>query len=391
MAITLEDIDADLPRKEALRKIQLNFNRVSGLGEEVENLRAQLAQLWTGVNATGSSTQPPTGCEYNMKRWYVDVPLGATSASYTDWTPRVIGSGFTIWSIAPENYSHHSKNSVYMDDQPLTNEGEAASISITAFGSVLFYDATAPSYTDYTSEAGTEYGDEFSLMDETGDYLYVGAAAVFAGITMDFKTPALGYTLVEEYWDGASWSTLATTDNTNNWTRNNTITWTAPSDWALTVVNAVNMYWVRFSTTTTPDRVAEAYYAAPDTSVVTKILLSEDELEAKDYKFCSYGNTLYVSLPSEGDPDYEGSTYVRSGSSATNLQNYFASNHAFDAFYENVLWTGGDIALQMRRFEQAGAPSPEVNEKLWWYDTNNGKLYMVYGDEDLGTKKVEFT
>ena len=63
MAITLEDIDSDLPRKEALRKIQLNFNRVSGLGEEIENVRAQLAQLWTGVNATGSSAHPPTGCK----------------------------------------------------------------------------------------------------------------------------------------------------------------------------------------------------------------------------------------------------------------------------------------------------------------------------------------
>jgi len=346
MAITLEDIDTDLPFKEAMRKIQLNFNRLNGLLEHVENLGQKLGQLWSGVNCAYDATHPGSGAETDMRRWYDNVGLGNTVDSYTDWTPRVVGSGFTIWSIAPTNYKHSEFNSVYMDEQPLDNEGEATSLALSSFASVLFYDGS--DYTDNSTEAASEFGNEFTLLEDTSDYLYVGDDAKFSGVAFGFHTPALGVTLKVEYYNGSSWSTLSVTDDTENWVQNGNITWTAPADWAQTDVNGDTKYWVRFSSTDTLARIPKAYYVTPKDSVITLLQLTAEDIERKKYKFCSYNGEIYVALPSDGDYDYEGSTYIRSGSSAAKLQSYFVSNHQFRAFYENSQWTGGGLSVEQR-------------------------------------------
>lgn len=70
----------------------------------------------------------------------------------------------------------------------------------------------------------------------------------FSGLVFDIGTPGQGlYTLIWEYWSGATWSTLTTQDNTNSFrnTGVNTVHWAQPSNWASTTVNSVTGLWVR--------------------------------------------------------------------------------------------------------------------------------------------------
>lgn len=351
MSINLNGIDTDLDLRTALKLIQENFNKLSGLDERVDDLGQKYGQLWTGVNVAGDVTHPGSGAEIGTNRWYDDVYLGNTSDTYTDWIPTLVGSGFTVWRIAPTDYRHNEKNNLYMDDQPLVNEGLASSVALAAFAKVFTYNGAV--YTDVTAEAGTEYGTEFELLADTNDYLYCGAAAVFAGVSFNFHTPGIGHTIKAEYYNGATWETLADTDTTSDFSQNGSMEWTIPGTWATVAVNGSTQYWVRFSTTAAPDRVAAAYSITPTTSVVAMVQLSSDDLTKKNYRWCSYGAEIYAALPSDGDPDYDGINFVRSGSSLSNRQSYFASNHSFRAFYESATWTGGYLSVA-RRLEAHG-------------------------------------
>ena len=66
---------------------------------------------------------------------------------------------------------------------------------------------------------------------------------------MDIGTAGVGnFALSHEYWDGFAWTALASAiDNTLEFTLagKHNIYWTVPGDWALTVVNAQNLYWIR--------------------------------------------------------------------------------------------------------------------------------------------------
>jgi hypothetical protein len=45
----------------------------------------------------------------------------------------------------------------------------------------------------------------------------------------------------------------------------------------------------------------------------------------------------------------------------------------------------------LRRVSQSAQPTPSDGELLLWRDTDDDKTYLVYDDEDVGTRKIELT
>lgn len=87
----------------------------------------------------------------------------------------------------------------------------------------------------------------------TGDILYLGADQPFYGIATYLSDWADGATFVQEYWNGAAWTTL--TPDTRGpgsftWSPdvNGIFAWptSSVSNWAKTTVNSESRYWIRF-------------------------------------------------------------------------------------------------------------------------------------------------
>jgi hypothetical protein len=102
---------------------------------------------------------------------------------------------------------------------------------------------------------------------QNGDMLYVGAVDtavgalddrnVFHNIIFNVGTAATygaGDSSAWEYWNGAAWATLQVYDDTSSGTAMDEafgvggirgVHWAFPSNWAATIINGVNAYWVR--------------------------------------------------------------------------------------------------------------------------------------------------
>ena len=105
-----------------------------------------------------------------------------------------------------------------------------------------------------------------------GDAYYFGYASTFPAIRVKQDTKGVGvWSIVWQYWNGA-WTNLAgVNDPTNGWRPSATgtfrIYWTLPGDWALTVVQGLNLYWVRarvdaYTSVTTQPKGSRAWIQA---------------------------------------------------------------------------------------------------------------------------------
>jgi len=267
--------------------------------------------------------------------------LGHTLATYSGFTHLKAESGYSIWKYSPTNYQYNSLNQFYFDDKLIVNKGEATSESATAFTSVFLYNGDSGSgYTDDTAEAATEGGTAFELMDSINDYLYLGiATSTFSGAKFEFATRGSNYTLKVEYWNGAWTQLTANTndldDNTSGFESDAIITWTTPNDWVTTTVNSVSSYWVRFSTTTAPVTTATCNYLIPGNSVIALLALSSTEIQNEEWAWCSYTTAVYFTIRNTGSASYEGSYFITSASTASNLQNFFIYNHEYKGDYKD--------------------------------------------------------
>ena len=260
-----------------------------------------------------------------------DQGIGNTVSTYTGWSSLKTETGYDIWSFSPFNYAYNAKNQFYFNDKVLAAKGEATSESAVVYDYVYLYDGTGDTYTDDTTEAGTEGGTGFNLMGATDDYLYLGESSTFSGIKFEYQTRGSNYTLGVEYYDSvAGWTVLTAntdnlTDNTSNFASDGAITWSLPATWTTTAVNGQTKYWVRISTSTVPVTTAKVYYIIPGTSVVGLLALSSSEIQAETWAWCSYNATIYVTIRNTGNAAYEGDYFIDSGSSSTNLENFFVS------------------------------------------------------------------
>ena len=278
----------------------------------------------------------------NQPRKFVrNDSLGHTLTTYTGWTHLKSEDGYSIWKYTPTSYVYNALNEVYVDDEKLQNKGLALTESASAFDTVFNFNGDSGSgYTDDTTEAGTEIGTEFSLMNSVNDYLYVGLSATYAGIKFEFHTRGANYNLVVEYWNGSAWTALVATtnlldDDTHNFGSDGAISWTIPTNWATTTVNSVaSKYWIRISTTTTPVTTAKAYYVIPANSVPALLSRSGTQVLNQDWAWCTYGTSIYVTIRNAGAASAEGNFFITSSSSTNNKQNFFIYNHEYSANHE---------------------------------------------------------
>jgi hypothetical protein len=320
----------------SIKKINNNLpitTKISQLNDMIMELNGLIAQGKFDINEI-DALYTATAEDRQFLR---NQSLGNTLTTYSGWSHLYAEGGYSIWKYSPTNYEYNSVNQLYMDNKVLENRLEASSETATTFDSVFVYNGST--YSDNTTEAGTENGTSFNLLADTNDYLYVGLSTTFSGISFEFDVRGSNNTLYLEYWNGNVWTDLDISsadfvDDTSNLESDGRIYWTIPGNWVVTGVNGVsNKYWVRVSTTTTPVTTAKAFLVQPANSVISLLKLSSEEIFNEDWAWCSYGTAIYVTLRNTGNSAYEGDYFIASSSSSLNKQNYFISNHEFKADY----------------------------------------------------------
>jgi len=297
-----------------------------------------------------------------------DVLLGNTLGDYTDWTWVHNESGYSIWKIAPDNYAYNANNELFFTDKLCVNMGSATSEILVDFDSVqVYHDISGTDYTVITSSITDDDGTNANLMEEIGDYLYIGHASQFYGATFEFDTRGSDYTLVFEFWNSSAWIPFVPTDNTDNFLSDGLIQWstTAVTGWATSTVNGVtSKYWIRISTTSIPITQAIVDLITPKTSVVGLLSLSSSEIFAETWKWCSYNGSVYVTIRNAGNSSYEGDYFITQTSSSANKENFFVNNQEFKISYEDSTYTAPSDGAENISFSKVGWTSTNVHDAI---------------------------
>ena len=283
------------------------------------------------------------------RKFYRDADIGNTIATYSNWSHQYAKAGYSIWKYSPSNYSYSDLNQLFMNNKSLVNRGEAASDVATTFDKIELYNGDSGSgYIDNTTEAGLQGGTEFELMDSDEDYLYIGDASVFNGIKLEFKTRGSNYALVFEYYNGA-WTEFTPIDNTGDFISDGNITWETAdvNGWTTVNINGTTQYWIRISTTNLPITVAEAYWIIPASSVEGLLALSSTQVTNEEWAWCSYNDSMYVTIRNAGNSNYEGDYFIASSSTANNKQNFFITNNPFTANYLDSTYTVAGLSYSV--------------------------------------------
>jgi len=110
---------------------------------------------------------------------------------------------------------------------------------------VLMYDGS--DFVDHSVEADSAAGTPFTINADDDDFLYCGKLTKFKELAIDVGTAMTGYTnSLWEYWNGTAWATLSMT-GTADFSVDAVLSFTLPGAWALTTVNGVTAYWIRYS------------------------------------------------------------------------------------------------------------------------------------------------
>lgn len=103
---------------------------------------------------------------------------------------------------------------------------------------------------DETAEANSEASGDMTLLPAApavNDAYYFGAQVPFRALTVALSVAGEGdYTLVWEYWNGASWAAISSLiDGTQGFTSSGAVTLEPPNDWAAATINGVGAYHLR--------------------------------------------------------------------------------------------------------------------------------------------------
>jgi len=325
MSDDIYKIDQGLPTSKKIEKLNAMILALEGKIAQAQFNKHEVGELYSGAGFTRKYTR--------------NVSLGHTLDTYANWSHVKAEAGYSIWKIAPANYDYADENNLYLDNQVLTNKGEASSESAVTFNDLLVYDGST--YTTNTTEAGTEEGTAFDIDITSGSnsYLYAGSTTTFKGMKFEFGTRGSNYTLRTEIFCSGntsnSWIQLTDCDgyddDTSDFESDGNIEWHLDSDtgagWLQTAVNGINRYWARVQTITIPATTATANYIIPTESVIGLLSLSSNQVLNDSWEWCTYSNSIYVTLRNAGAAAYEGDYFLTSTSSTTNKQNYFIYNH----------------------------------------------------------------
>jgi len=201
----------------------------------------------------------------NNWRWRKSLDYGATwggnSPTYSvsnDYLP--IESGITVrW----ENLTGHTTGNKWQFYAfPQAPQG-SFTVAPNMYDELLKtndYNAATVLFEDITSELSTST-DKTTTIFTTGttSALYVGTLTKFRTFYVNMVLASQGLTIVGEYWNGATWTTLTLTDGSNNFTQSGPITFVKPNDWTTDtkppeIEDDYNYYWVRFRSSTSITR-----------------------------------------------------------------------------------------------------------------------------------------
>lgn len=118
--------------------------------------------------------------------------------------------------------------------------------------------------TDYSAEAQDGSTGTSAVLSSlaTTDFVYIGAAVPFAGVTIDIDSANDNASVLSvDYWDGNSWEDITPTDGTDvagdTLKQDGAVTWTIPADWEPTSLRLAGapkgpftgnkFYWTRWS------------------------------------------------------------------------------------------------------------------------------------------------
>ena len=173
---------------------------------------------------------------------------GVTWTALTDWKKKWVGGQYKYWvqiTFDKVLKAGTALNECYPINNPST---------------VIFYDDSGTSYTDDSADAMSATANDVpTAAIEAADYFYVGSDNPFNSIKaiVGSTVNATASLLEAEYYTSAStWATLTISDGTETggtttFAQNGDITFTEPSNWAVTDVNSTSRYWVRLSVGTT--------------------------------------------------------------------------------------------------------------------------------------------
>lgn len=94
------------------------------------------------------------------------------------------------------------------------------------------YQGADGSLSDETTDSADTGTADITLFGSDDDALYLGSDGKFSGVVIALSTLASAtITPTFQYWNGAAWVTLTVTDNSTGLTKNDLISFTAPSNW----------------------------------------------------------------------------------------------------------------------------------------------------------------
>lgn len=154
-----------------------------------------------------------------------------------------------------------------------SGKGGLTAVSVRQFLNYCYHFDGTSTYTDRSAEADTAAGTPFTAVANAVSKLYIGKLTKFQEVRIEVNVAAVGYTVPTwEYWNGSAWTTL-TTVGTADFSADATFTFTLPGSWALTTVNGISAYWLRFQQTA----------AAPATPATVDNIGRQAMVENTDY------------------------------------------------------------------------------------------------------------
>jgi len=194
--------------------------------------------------------------EYAVDASFSDLAGNTTSASDTITLDKV---GPTLLFATPSDGSNIGPG-VYKSF-PVKGTCSEPNINVTIDGDnngiataichaplIVLVNETGVDFTNETHDSLTSVVNDIALLPagSDSDEIYFAKNVTFRDVTVDVSTVGVGdYTLSWQYWDGSTWQNLSVTDNTNNFKTagSNTVTFTAPGDWATTIVDSQGPYY----------------------------------------------------------------------------------------------------------------------------------------------------
>lgn len=321
-----EDIVNDLNKK---------LSQLEGLAKRYSFVQTQLDELYSGLGFT--------------KPFTTRVALGNTSSDYTNWTCFQVDNGYNIWKYPVTDYAYDSRNQLRFDYQIVDFQGEASVEGDSSFTAAKIF--SGATWTDHTSEAGTAQGTPFTILRDSNETLWVGNANVFSGLDIGMFRQGAGYSLQYLYskagsiFSGTGATTILREDNTNGLRNDGTIMFDVPGDWAQTEMNGTTAFWIGINSLTNPSLIAQCYYVKPTNNVANMLKLSQIEItDEQKIKWCSFSQNAYATIRSDGDPSYEGISFLRSGSDASLRQLFFTKKHLFEMDHKSASFAPAAIA-----------------------------------------------